>query len=117
MDAERFPDPYEIKLDRPDESYIHHGYGPHACLGRPIVVTAMASQLRVFGRLKNLRRAPGPQGEMKSTLVNGVIKVFMKEDWSDWWPYPTSECLSLEGSLLRPFDTHLITTVILMPPL
>ncbi|KAH0556381.1 hypothetical protein GP486_005695 [Trichoglossum hirsutum] len=91
VDPNKFPDPYEIKLDRPDESYIHHGWGPHACLGRPIVVTAMASQLRVFAKLKNLRRAPGLQGEMKSTLVAGAFRAYMKEDWSDWWPYPTSK--------------------------
>jgi hypothetical protein len=54
-------------------------------------MTAMATQLRVFAKLKNLRRVAGPQGEIKSTIVNGAIKVFMKEDWSDWWPFPTSK--------------------------
>jgi hypothetical protein len=95
MDPTVFPDPEAIKLDRPDSSYIHHGYGPHACLGRPIVVTAMAAQLRVFGRLKGLRRAPGLEGQLKSQTINGAFKVYMREDWSDWWPYPTSEFLFL----------------------
>ncbi|KAI9829319.1 MAG: hypothetical protein M1819_006382 [Sarea resinae] len=90
VDPEKFPDPEEIKLDRPEDSYIHHGYGPHACLGRPIVVTAMAAQLRIFGRLKNLRRAPGGQGQLKYTTIPPDIKVYMKEDWSDWWPFPTT---------------------------
>lgn len=60
----------------------------------------MAAQLKVFAKLKNLRRAPGPQGHIKSTTPSpnpegsepqktpGQIKVFMKEDYSDWWPYP-----------------------------
>lgn len=65
-------------------NYIHFGRGPHACLGRPIAVTAMAAQLRIFAQLKNLRRAPGIAGELKSKTVNGSFKVFMKEDWSDW---------------------------------
>jgi hypothetical protein len=29
---------------------------------------------------------------MKSTFPTpspGKIEVFMKEDWSDWWPFPT----------------------------
>ena len=91
MDPTKFPDPEEIKLDRPDADYIHHGWGPHACLGRPIVMTSMAAQLKVFAKLKNLRRAPGLQGQLKSTTVNGAVKVFMKEDWSDWWAFPTSK--------------------------
>lgn len=99
MDPTKFPDPQEIKLDRPSEAYIHHGWGPHACLGRPMVVTAMAAQLKVFGRLQGLRRAPGLAGRLKSTTINGVIKVYMKEDWSDWTPFPTSEFPLTFGSL------------------
>jgi len=90
VDPEVFPDPLEIRLDRPDDVYIHHGYGGHACLGRPIVMLAMAAQLRVFARLKNLRTAPGPAGELKSTLVNGVFMEYMSEDWSQWTPFPST---------------------------
>lgn len=101
LDPKAFPEPRKIKLDRPRDRYIHHGYSHHACLGRPMVEIAMAAQLKVFARLKNLRPAPGPQGEMKRTIpppnpvssepkVNpGSITVYMKEDWSDWWPFPT----------------------------
>lgn len=94
-------DPKLIDLHRDRTLYIHHGYGPHSCLGRPIVEIAMAAQLKIFARLRNLRRAPGPQGEMKRTVPApnpvssdpvsnpGSIAVYMKEDWSDWWPFPT----------------------------
>jgi hypothetical protein len=39
---------------------------------------------------------------MKCQKVNGAFKVYMKEDWSDWWPFPTSELIlpficSVEG--------------------
>ena len=89
LDPTVFPDPREVKLDRPDDSYIHHGYAGHACLGRQIVMIAMAVQLRVFARLKNLRRAPGPAGQLK-TAVSGAFTVYMNEDWSSWTPFPAT---------------------------
>jgi cytochrome P450 len=90
-DPSVFPDPDEIKLDRPDDVYIHHGWGPHACLGRPIVTVAAASALRVLARLVNLRRAPGPAGEMKSkSAPGGLFKQFLSADGSEWGPYPSS---------------------------
>ncbi|EXK24073.1 hypothetical protein FOMG_19185 [Fusarium oxysporum f. sp. melonis 26406] len=91
LDATKFPDPYEIKLDRPDDLYIHHGWGPHACLGRPIVTVAGASMLRVCARLGNLRRAPGQAGEMKSKRVNDAFKVYLAENGSKWGPFPVSK--------------------------
>ncbi|KAG0652625.1 9,12-octadecadienoate 8-hydroperoxide 8R-isomerase [Hyphodiscus hymeniophilus] len=91
LDSTKFPDPTEIKLDRPDEDYIHHGWGPHACLGRPIVTTAAASMLRVFARLGNLRKAPGPAGEITNKVVNGAFKVFLLPDGSDWGSFPNSK--------------------------
>lgn len=90
-DSSKFPDPLQIKLDRPDEDYIHHGWGPHSCLGRPIVTTAAASMLRVFARLGNLRRAPGPAGEMKNKVVGGAFKVFLLPDGSDWGSFPSTK--------------------------
>lgn len=109
LDPTVFPDPESIKLDRDRSLYVHHGLGPHACLGRPMVEIAMAAQLKIFARLRNLRRAPGPQGEMKSSvpLPNpvssdpganpGSLRVYMKEDWSDWWPFPTQLKVHHEG--------------------
>ncbi|PVH91323.1 hypothetical protein DM02DRAFT_349470, partial [Periconia macrospinosa] len=90
LDPTVFPDPLEVKLDRPDELYIHYGYGAHSCLGWKIVEIAMAVQLRAFGRLKNLRRAAGPAGQLKNTTVHGAFKMFMTEDWSQWTPFPST---------------------------
>ncbi|KAF2638101.1 heme peroxidase [Massarina eburnea CBS 473.64] len=90
LDPSVFQDPLQVKLDRPDELYIHHGYGGHQCLGQRSVMIAMAVQLRVFARLKNLRRAAGPAGQLKSTTVNGAFKVFLTEDWSQWTPFPST---------------------------
>ena len=61
-EAEFFPEPKIVKVDRPLERYIHYGLGPHACLGMEASRTALTAMLRVVGRLNNLRRAPGPQG-------------------------------------------------------
>jgi len=97
VDPKVFPDPLKIKLDRPDSAYIHHGDGGHACLGRPIVMIAMAVQLGAFARLKNLRRAPGPAGQLKSTTVNGAFVVYMNEDWSDWTPFPVNMKVLFDG--------------------
>jgi hypothetical protein len=105
LDPKVFKNPKEININRDRSLYLHHGYGQHMCLGRPIVEVAMAAQLKVFAKLKNLRRAPGLQGQMKKTNppanpvssdpqpTPGRIDVFMKEDWSDWWPFPTSKSL------------------------
>ncbi|KKK18240.1 heme peroxidase family protein [Aspergillus ochraceoroseus] len=98
QDPSKFPDPEEIRLDRPPEVYIHHGWGPHSCLGRAIVTTAGASLLRVLGRLGNIRRAPGPAGEMKSKFVNKAFKVYLPEDGSEWTPFPCSEYSSKMAS-------------------
>lgn len=90
-DPEAFPDPLEIKLDRPEESYIQYGVGPHTCLGKHANIVSLTTMLMMFGRLKGLRRAPGPPGEMKSIPKPGGFKVYMKEDWSGMWPFPTSK--------------------------
>jgi cytochrome P450 len=101
LDPSKFPDPEEIRLDRPTELYIHHGWGPHACLGRAIVTIAGACVLRVLGRLRNVRRAPGPSGEMKSKMVNGAFKMYLPEDGSEWTPFP---CSQFAPSLLSALD-------------
>ncbi|KUI64277.1 Psi-producing oxygenase A [Cytospora mali] len=91
-DPSKFPDPETVRLDRPAESYIHHGWGPHVCLGRPIVTTAGAAMLRVFAReCPNVRRAPGAQGEMKKKLYNGAFPVFLSEDGASWESFPVAK--------------------------
>jgi cytochrome P450 len=64
VDPEKFPDPMEIRLDRQEDLYQFLGGGQHRCLGRHIAAVGIAAQLRVFGKLKNMRRAPGPQGKI-----------------------------------------------------
>ena len=90
LDPAVFPDPLEVKLDRPESSYVAYGWGPHICVGREINIVANTAILRFFARLPELRRAPGPQGQLKYVMKQGVVKVFLQEDWSSYWFFPTS---------------------------
>lgn len=87
-----FPSPQEINLSRPRDTYLHHGWGAHACIGRDLITTALAAQIRVLAQLKNLRRMPGAQGEVKFLWKEKTLgwKVFLSEDWREQWPFPTT---------------------------
>jgi len=89
-DKDVFPDPEEIKLDRPEEAYIQYGDGPHECLGKAANIIGLTTMLMQFGKLKNLRRAPGPAGQLKAIPKPGGFKIYMKEDHSSFWPFPTT---------------------------
>ncbi|KAI9867741.1 MAG: hypothetical protein M1813_008541 [Trichoglossum hirsutum] len=98
LDPSVFPEPKEIKLDRPEDLYIVYGYGTHECLGKEVNILAMAAMLKTFARhLKGLRRSPGLQGQLKYILKDGLAKVYMKEDWSAWWPFPTTMKVEYDG--------------------
>lgn len=66
-----FPDPDQVRLDRPIDSYIHYGIGDHTCLGKQASMVALTAMLRTVGRLEGLRRAPGPQGQLKKVARPG----------------------------------------------
>lgn len=86
-----FPDPNEVRLDRPMDSYIQYGLGPHTCLGKEASKVALTAMLRVVGRLENLRRAPGPQGQLKKVPREGGFYAYMKEDYTSYFPFPLSK--------------------------
>lgn len=98
-DPNIFPDPDTVRLDRPLDSYIHYGEGPHTCLGKDANMVALTSMLRVVGRLENLRRAPGPQGELKKVPRPGGFYVYMRENHEGYFVFPLSK-LSLSISTL-----------------
>ena len=91
-EAEYFPEPDSVRIDRPIDSYVHYGMGSHACLGREASGAALTAMLRVVGRLENLRRAPGPQGRLKKIQRPGGLDVYMRADHGSYFPFPTSEC-------------------------
>lgn len=93
-EARFFPDPDRVRIDRPMENYIHYGVGPHACLGGEASRVALTAMLKVVGRLDNLRRAPGPSGELKKIPRPGGFYIYMRADHGSYWPFPTSESFS-----------------------
>jgi hypothetical protein len=108
-DASVFPDPNEVKPDRPLDSYIHFGWGPHACAGMDLSRVAQTALFKAIVGHKGLRRAPGGRGTLKSMPVkvwegqvglggeseaakkdwNG-LRVYMTPDQGGLWPVPST---------------------------
>ena len=98
-DPATFPDPETVRLDRPMDSYIHYGLGPHQCLGYDISKLAMTTMLKTVARLEGLRRAPGPQGEIKKVRVEGGFELYLTADGSGFFPFPTTMKVRWDGEL------------------
>ncbi|KAL9134531.1 MAG: hypothetical protein Q9175_004283 [Cornicularia normoerica] len=98
-EAEFFPEPDRVRIDRPMDTYIHYGLGPHACLGGEASRVALTAMLRVVGRLENLRRAPGPQGQLKKIPRPGGFYVYMRADHGSYFPFPTTMKINWDGDL------------------
>lgn len=92
-DAAVFPEPEKVLLDRPLNSYVHYGIGPHSCLGQDASLIALTSMLRVVGRLDNLRRARGTQGLLKKIPREGGSYHYLREDGGSFTPFPASKSL------------------------
>lgn len=63
-------DPREVKrprkfdIDRPEYQYLHFGYGSHRCLGDHVSTVQVPELVKALILKKNLRRAPGPAGQI-----------------------------------------------------
>jgi len=90
-EADYFPNPNTVDVHRPLDRYLHYGVGPHTCLGAEASRVALTAMLRTIGRLDNLRRAPGPQGQLKKVLRPGGTMVYMRADHGGYFPFPTSQ--------------------------
>ncbi|KAI0108091.1 heme peroxidase [Daldinia grandis] len=87
-DAEHFPDPGKVNPRRPLDAYIHFGFGPHIHFGRDAGQAGLTELFRSVFKLKNVRRAPGPQGELKKVLQPGGLYMYMREDRGAYFPFP-----------------------------
>jgi linoleate 10R-lipoxygenase len=54
-------------------------------------MVALTSMLRVVGRLENLRRAPGPQGQLKKIPRPGGFYIYMREHQDSYFVFPMSK--------------------------
>ena len=79
--------------------YIHFGFGPHQCFGLGLRQIALPTMLRVVGQLKNLRRAPGAQGQLKKMKGLGGIIMYMDADQHAFSPYPSTMKIQWDGKL------------------
>jgi len=102
QDASAFPDPTSVRLDRPLESYLTYGYGPHQCVGMDASLTAMTAMFKTVFGLKGFRRvvgsAPGgawyrggeSQGELKKVPGPYGSTMYMTPDQTSFFPFPTT---------------------------
>jgi len=92
-----FPNPNELDIKRPMDSYIHLGHGPHQCLGLPMTKIALTTMLKEVAKLKGLRPALGAQGKVhkveKKTRRNDPYPyhAYLTEMWDGYWPFPCGE--------------------------
>ncbi len=63
MDPAAFPNPEIIDPSRPFKDYMLLGHGLHFCFGARLVGPSLAATLREVFKLRNIRRAPGKQGQ------------------------------------------------------
>lgn len=66
MDARKVYQPRVLCLNRPANSYLHFGYGLHACFGQHINLAQIPAMVKSVLKLPGLRRAPGAAGKMQS---------------------------------------------------
>ena len=99
QDPVAFPEPKKVKLDRPMDSYIHYGHGPHHCLGVDMSTLASTTMLKTVAKLENLRRAPGAQGRIRRVASPGGVTSYMTADDSRYFPFPTTMKVQWDGDL------------------
>ncbi|KAI9368890.1 heme peroxidase [Aspergillus egyptiacus] len=101
-DPSIFPDPDEVRLDRPEESYLNYGIGAQVGLGKEANLTGVTAMLRAVFRLDNLRPAPGAQGVLKKIVRPSGYTVYMREDHGAYSPFPTTFRIHFDGTVPTP---------------
>ncbi|OJJ00294.1 hypothetical protein ASPVEDRAFT_27035 [Aspergillus versicolor CBS 583.65] len=98
-DATAFPDPEEVRLDRPDESYLNYGIGSQVGLGKDATLTAVTAMIRAVFSLDNVRPAPGRQGVLKKVVRPSGYTAYMREDHGAFSPFPTTFRVHFDGQV------------------
>ncbi|KAK3985352.1 heme peroxidase [Cladorrhinum sp. PSN332] len=106
-DPAAFPNPEQVKLDWPLESYTHYGWGPDRCLGMEMSRVIMTAIIKVVVGLEGLERVEGSRGQLKSFPALPVwegqagreqrdqdawsgLRVYMTPDQKGYWPIPST---------------------------
>ncbi|KAJ0108757.1 hypothetical protein J7T55_011248 [Diaporthe amygdali] len=80
----------KITPTRALDEHPDYGLGSNPHLARDVHMAALTEMFRVVFSKKNLRRAPGPQGEHKKVAQEDGSWAYLTEDWSSISPLPTS---------------------------
>jgi len=62
-------------------------------------MVALTAMLRTVGKLDGLRRACGPQGELKKIPRPGGFYVYMREDQGSYFVFPCTMKVHYDGVL------------------
>ncbi|MFC7532431.1 cytochrome P450 [Actinoplanes sp. GCM10030250] len=65
FDPAAFPDPGDLRGDRPTSRYLSYGHGLHSCFGRYVNDVQVTELLAALLRSKALRPVPGRQGRIR----------------------------------------------------
>jgi cytochrome P450 len=99
MDPVAFPNPEVLDPHRPFKDYTLLGHGLHFCFGARLVGPSLAATLREVFKLKNVRRAPGKQGQFTVTehkLAGITMRHYLDANAKES-PIPTSLRLHYDG--------------------
>ena len=98
MDPIAFPNPEKLDPTRPVSSYTLLSPGLNFSFGARLVVCSLAATLMQVFKLKNLRRAPGPQGHflVVSHVLAGVEMSIYLDDHAKESPIPTTLTLQYD---------------------
>ena len=59
----------------------------------------LTTMLKTVSRLEGLRRAPGPQGQIKKIVVPGGFTVCMTADEANFFPFPQTLKVQWDGEI------------------
>lgn len=97
-DPEVFANPSNVDLERDKNLYSLYGWSPVGYLDGMSRV-ALTTMLKTVGKLKNLRRAKGPQGQLKAVQgVSGLM--YMNAEHSRVSPFPSKLTACFDPSSL-----------------
>lgn len=88
----------KVTPTRASEEHGDYGLGSNPHLSRDVHTAALTEMFRAVFSKKNIRRAPGPQGELKKVAQDDGSWGYMTEDWSSITPLPTSMRVCWDGN-------------------
>lgn len=103
-DSTVFPNPFSVDLGRDEDLYSLCGWGPYGYLDS-VSQVALTQMLKTIGKLKNLRRAPGPQGWLKAIEGPHGGLMYMNAEQSCYTPFPSTMKISFDSLSLPKKDS------------